>query len=172
MSPTNHHRRDPGSPPDREGPEPNESHVGAPTTPASPRPGPLRILVVDDEESVRVSLKMLLESDGHQVDTVMTAEEAVARFHQRTFDLVMTDYALPGMNGDSLAAAVGTDANACPVIIITAYAQKLPRKLPYVDCILDKPFSGQDLRDAIARAMRTGLPASHPSAPERRHPAV
>ena len=111
----------------------------------------LRILVVDDEELICVSIKMVLKCDGHVVDTAGSGEEALLMFASGGFDLVITDYSMSGMKGTELAAAIKAGAAKCPVVMITAYAQMLPPTLPGVDHIVSKPFSRQDLRDAIAK---------------------
>ena len=113
----------------------------------------LRILVVDDEELICASVKMVLNCDGHVVDTASSGEEALAMFATGGFDLVITDYAMAGMKGTELAAAIKSRAAECPVVMITAYAQMLPPTLPCVECIVSKPFSREDLRAAIASVL-------------------
>jgi CheY-like chemotaxis protein len=111
----------------------------------------LRILVVDDEDLIRAAIKMMLQSDGHLVDTAASGEDALSIFASGMFDLVMTDYAMAGMKGTELAAAIKNRAAECPVVMITAYAEMLPPTLPHVDCIVSKPYSRESLREAIAR---------------------
>jgi CheY-like chemotaxis protein len=112
----------------------------------------LRILVVDDEPSVGDAVKMLLNFDGHEVEAINNSREALARFKADRFDLVFTDYAMPEMNGDELAAAIKADAPCQPVVMITAHAGNIPRS-PSVDFVVGKPFRLQQLRDAITRVM-------------------
>jgi CheY-like chemotaxis protein len=112
----------------------------------------LRILVVDDEPSVGDAVKMLLSFDGHEVEAINNSQEALARFKAGRFDLVFTDYAMPGMNGDELAAAIKADAPGQPVVMITAYAGMMPQS-PSVDFVIGKPFRLQQLREAITRVM-------------------
>jgi CheY-like chemotaxis protein len=112
----------------------------------------LRILVVDDEPSVGDAVKMLLNFDGHDVEAINNSREALARFKADRFDLVFTDYAMPGMNGDELAAAIKADAPGQPVVMITAFAGAIPRS-PSVDFVIGKPFRLQQLRDAITQVM-------------------
>lgn len=96
-----------------------------------------------------MSIRMLLMMDGHLVETALSGEEALVKFEQARFDLVLTDYSMSGMKGVDLAVAVKASAGACPVVVISAYAQMLPKKLPFVDGILGKPFSREELRSAI-----------------------
>jgi len=65
-----------------------------------------RVLLVDDEPVSRGVLSSYLAGDGHQVVTAVDAEQAMSLFALGEFDLVITDHAMPGMNGLQLAATV------------------------------------------------------------------
>ena len=109
----------------------------------------MRIMVVDDEESVRDTLRIALNNLGHSSETVSSAEDALSIFDAGRFDLVITDLYLPGMNGDQLARIVKREDGEKPVILLTAYP---PRELPAdVDSILIKPFSIESLRETLAK---------------------
>lgn len=113
------------------------------------------ILVVDDEPFVCDAVKMMLSFDGHQVSTVPSAKEALARLATGDFDLVITDFAMPVMKGNELAAAIKGRHPGIPVIMITAYAEILdPERdaLGGVDAIISKPFMLETLREAIGKA--------------------
>src|SRR5579859_248180 len=115
---------------------------------------PRRILVVDDEPFVCDAVKLMLAFDGHQVETVNSAQEALAIFGQRPFDIVITDFAMPVMKGDELAAAIKARNPNQPVIMITAYAEMLQSSgnpLKGVDCVISKPFLLENLREAITK---------------------
>jgi CheY-like chemotaxis protein len=112
----------------------------------------LRILVVDDEPSVGNAVMLLLKIDGHDVEATNSGREALALFKPGRFDLVFTDYTMPGMNGDQLAAAIKADAPGQPIVMITAHAGTLPRS-PDVDMIVGKPFRLAQLRDAITKVL-------------------
>jgi CheY-like chemotaxis protein len=117
-----------------------------------------RILVVDDEPFVCDAVKMMLAFDGHDVVTANDGAEALAIFDKNRFDLVITDFAMPGMKGDELAAAIKARSPSQPVVMITAYAEMLQssgQQLPGVDYLVSKPFLLEHLRDAIS----TVLPA-------------
>lgn len=82
----------------------------------------IRILVVDDEDSMRRFLSILLEKEGFAVTTVPGGAEALRRLEQESFDLLLTDLKMPGMSGvELLEKAVERDP-ALPVLILTAYA--------------------------------------------------
>src|SRR6266496_466730 len=113
-----------------------------------------RILVVDDEPFVCDAVKMMLNFDGHVVETANSAQEALAIFEKGKFDLVITDFAMPNMKGDELAAAIKARAPKQPVVMITAYAEMLQSSgnpLKGVDFIISKPFLLENLREAIAK---------------------
>jgi CheY-like chemotaxis protein len=112
-----------------------------------------RILVVDDEPAVCGAIKMMLKFDGHEVQTANGSKEALALLEKGKFDLITVDYAMVGMKGDELAAAIKQRLPHQPIIMITAYAEMLKSSgnpLPGVDFILSKPFLLKDLREAIA----------------------
>jgi CheY-like chemotaxis protein len=113
-----------------------------------------RILVVDDEPFVCDAVKMMLNFDGHVVETANNGKEALALFDQGQFDLVITDFAMPSMKGDELAAAIKARAPNQPVVMITAYAEMLQtagHPLKGVDAVISKPFLLENLREAIAK---------------------
>ena len=121
------------------------------TAPAS---SPRRILVVDDEPFVCDAVKMMLTFDGHLVETASNGREALAMFDKEKFDLVITDYSMPNMKGDELAAAIKARAPGQPVVMITAYAEMLQSSgnpLTGVDFVISKPFLLENLREAIAK---------------------
>jgi two-component system, NtrC family, response regulator AtoC len=121
------------------------------TEPAFPQ---RRILVVDDEPLVCDAVKMMLSFDGHEVETAANGQEALALFANSRFDLVITDFEMPSMKGDELAAAIKARSPKQPVVMITAYAemvQSAGNPLTGVDCVISKPFLLENLREAIAK---------------------
>jgi CheY-like chemotaxis protein len=113
-----------------------------------------RILVVDDEPMVCDAVKMMLEFDGHVVETARSAKDALAILDKGKFDLVITDFEMPIMKGDELAAAIKARDPKQPVILITAYAEMLQASgnpLKGIDFTISKPFLLQNLREAIAK---------------------
>jgi CheY-like chemotaxis protein len=117
-----------------------------------------QILVVDDEPMVCRALKLLLEFDRHEVQTVESGEAALALFELNHFDLIITDYSLGlvGMKGDQLAATIKQRWPDQPIIMATAFAADFPpssKPSGCVDYVLSKPFSLIELRAAIACVM-------------------
>jgi CheY-like chemotaxis protein len=113
-----------------------------------------RILVVDDEPLVCDAVKMMLDFDGHVVETVGSAKAALLLLEKKKFDLVITDFEMPFMKGDELAAAIKARDPKQSVIMITAYAEMLKaanNPLTGIDFIISKPFLLENLREAIAK---------------------
>ena len=116
-----------------------------------------RILVVDDEPFVCDAVKMMLAFDGHDVQTANSGPDALKLFEKGKFDLVITDFAMPVMKGDALAAAVKAIAPEQPIVMITAYAEMLQSSgnpLSGVDFVISKPFLLENLREAIVKVLR------------------
>ena len=114
---------------------------------------PRRILVVDDEPFVCDAVKLMLEFDGHHVETASNGKEALKVFEKGKFDLVITDWKMPEMSGDHLADAIKKLVPEQPVVMITAHAEMLQTahvSLKSVNAIIPKPFMLDDLRKAIA----------------------
>lgn len=108
-----------------------------------------RILLADDQQSVRIAIRHLLEVDQHCVTEARDGREAFECFRQGHFDLVIADYAMPKMPGSDLAIEIKRVAPKQPIIMISAYT---PEQIPDnpVDAVLNKPFSFQVLRQTIA----------------------
>jgi CheY-like chemotaxis protein len=102
---------------------------------------------------------MMLNFDGHQVETASSAKLALEMFAPGKYDLVITDYAMPQMKGDELALQIKARAPDQPIVVITAYAEMLKASatpLVGVDSLVSKPFLLDDLRTAIAKATSKG----------------
>jgi len=112
------------------------------------------ILVVDDEPLVRQSVQMLLEEDGYIVEEAENGSQALAMFEPGKFEMIFTDFFMPEMRGDQLAAEIKKRSPRQPVVMITAFPEKLPCSdvpLGGVDSFICKPFEADTLRTMIAR---------------------
>jgi CheY-like chemotaxis protein len=118
-----------------------------------------RILVVDDARNVAQTIKELLVHFGHQVDTSHDGDEALHRLAAGHYDLVITDYAMPKMNGIELARIIKQRKSRQQVLLVSgflfsisaSYAAPLP-----VDSILAKPFSLKQLQEAVETLLLAG----------------
>lgn len=130
----------------------------APSGQERARGGHGRILLVDDEPDVVATCRKLLERLGYDVEAHTDPVEAVEAFERdpESYDLVMTDFVMPDMNGEQLARAVRSQREDCPIIVCTAYQPGTldPEALAPIR-LLDKPVDPVQL----ARAVRTMLDA-------------
>ena len=113
------------------------------------------ILVVDDEPSVRETLKMALTFEGHTVELAGDGPEALKRLAAQTFDIVFTDFNMPEMFGEELARCIKQKYPHQVVAMLTAYADFLsPRgkRANPVDFIITKPFALATIDNTIERA--------------------
>ncbi|MGE0418592.1 MAG: ATP-binding protein [Acetobacteraceae bacterium] len=136
--------------------------------------GPLRILVVDDNTTVRELTQEVLVDLGHEVSAFADPVEAL-RFLETDApaDLLLVDFAMPRMNGAQLAAAARARRPNLPVLFQTGYAGD-DALLPWTDAgylALRKPFMAKDLSEAVRRTLelardgRLGEPAIHGDPP-------
>jgi len=116
-----------------------------------------RILLVDDDPGVREVVSFVLSLDHHVVVEARNGREALVQFKPDTFDLVITDYAMPGMNGQELASNLRQLSPTQKILMISGHAHLLPRVSREVDLLLGKPFSVQGLRDAVETVLQKGL---------------
>ncbi len=79
------------------------------------------ILIVDDEEGMRKSLSILFQKEGFGVHSAVNGEEAMRQFSSQSFDLVITDLRMDGMNGIGLLNCMRKENVRIPVIIMTAF---------------------------------------------------
>src|SRR2546428_758819 len=125
----------------------------------------LRCLVVDDEESVRSMLADVIESVGHQATMVNGGAEAIERFRAESFDVVLTDLAMPRVSGWQVARAVKQIAPRVPVFLVTGFGVELTpeeRRAHGVDLVLVKPLQIQEILDALAEVARSAASSARP----------
>jgi signal transduction histidine kinase len=140
-------------------PPPAVDHTwaSAPVTPP-PRarrvpPHSLRVLVVDDQADICQVLRLYLEADAHKVETAQNGREALEKFRHAEFDVVITDRAMPRMNGEQLASAIKGIRPGEPVILLTGYGKDTEKLSPDIDLQVDKPASLHKIRQAIQKVM-------------------
>lgn len=114
----------------------------------------LRILVVEDEPMVKEVILLYLNTDKHEVETAANGVEGLEKFRAGTFDLIMTDRAMPQMNGDQLARAIKETDPQKPVILLTGFGDVMSgsgEDPENVDLVVGKPFTMNQIRNAVAR---------------------
>ena len=116
------------------------------------------ILVVDDEPKICEFLGILLGREGYQTDSAFNASDALARIERNSYDLVLTDLKMPGMDGFELITRLKKIRPDLPVIMVTGYAtvETAVQALRYgVDDYVTKPFNIDELRKVIARSLQS-----------------
>ncbi len=82
-----------------------------------------KILVVDDEPAIVLTIQALLESSGFRVVTSNSGRDALAIFEREPFDVVLMDYAMPGMTGVATAALMKEMRAEVPIAFLSAYRE-------------------------------------------------
>jgi len=91
----------------------------------APKIVPARILLVDDNKLGLVARKTVLEELGYRITTAAEGQEALEQFGRTQFDLIITDYKMPKMNGLDLIKRVREHSADLPIILISGYADAL-----------------------------------------------
>jgi CheY-like chemotaxis protein len=108
----------------------------------------IRILAVDDEPVIGVSIKFALARVGYSVEVATNAEEALKRFADGKYDVVITDLQMPRITGLELAERLKAQSPSVKIMLLSG-SPPFP-STPAIDLAMLKPFSVQELRDAIA----------------------
>lgn len=118
----------------------------------------MKILIVDDAENVRYSLRTSLEDAGYVVDDAVDGEEALTRLQSDAFDLVIADVWMPRLNGIDLLQKMRTISPNTPVFVITGGAARIPIESTAAmartwgaDDVFYKPFDNGDLIFSIQK---------------------
>jgi len=121
------------------------------------------VLVVDDEKNIRLTVVQSLKPLRLGVETASGGEEALGKLEEKSYDLVLLDLKMPGIDGiEVLKRAKRNKAGVKRVVIITAHGTidtaTEAMKLGAVDYI-QKPFSPKEIRDVVAKVLSTEYPA-------------
>ena len=114
----------------------------------------MKILLIDDDEWIRDSLSLFFEAEGCNVLTFETAEEGMEAVKQQAYDIVISDYKLPGMDGLECLRRVKEKQPNAFEILITAYANceiVKEAKMMGVKDIIPKPFTSEDVETSLTR---------------------
>jgi DNA-binding response OmpR family regulator len=106
------------------------------------------VLLVDDDDTSRITTKWFLTNFGYAVETARSAEEGLALFNPKTHDAVVTDNSMGGMAGAELAHIVKLRSPSTPVLM---YTGKTPEDRRCLDVVIEKPTHLLALKDAVDR---------------------
>lgn len=124
--------------------EPEETVENTPLHPTK------TILLVDDEDKVRVTTKWFLTNFGYVVDSASSAEEALALFDPKIHDVVVTDNSMPGINGAEMAHIIKQRSPSTPVLM---YTGQPPDDRSCVDLVVQRPAHMLALKDGVDKLL-------------------
>ena len=120
---------------------------------------PIKVSIVDDDESVREGLSRVLSSVGFAVNTFASAEEYLSSRQPRGADCLLLDVRMPGMGGIELERQLVANHFEIPVVFITAHEEETPPAQALdgqARAVLIKPFSEEALLNAINSVLGDG----------------
>jgi CheY-like chemotaxis protein len=108
------------------------------------------ILLVDDMDECRVTTKWFLNNFGYTVESVRSAEEALALFNPGTHDVVVTDNSMPGMSGVEMARVIKLRS---PATLVVMYSGNPPADQSCLDLVIQRPTHLLTLKEGIDRLL-------------------
>lgn len=118
---------------------------------------PRRILIVEDDQTLRQALTFNLTREGYEVGSSGNGERGLALARSERYDVILLDLMLPGMNGMELLRALRREGNTTPVIILSAKGDEVDRIVGLkvgADDYMSKPFSRPELLARIEAVLR------------------
>src|SRR5215469_15121139 len=126
-----------------------------------------KVLLIEDDQGIVVTLRRLLTEEGHQVEIETRGDSGLERARTDPFDAVITDFKLPGLNGLDLVRELHAAKPRLPIILITAYGTTETAieatKLGAYDYVL-KPFDVPELIELVRKATDSNRLMSEPVA--------
>lgn len=121
-------------------------------------PAMAKLLIVEDDESVRILAARALERAGHQIDVAADGAQGLASIRAAGggYDLVVSDIRMPEMDGIEMAKAAAAAYPAMRIMLVTGYADQRERADELDGIILDvvqKPFTLAEIRERVSRAL-------------------
>ena len=130
--------------------------------------GSARILLVDDEQSVQTLLTYPLRRDGYEVIAAHDGQEALRRFAEQRFDLVVLDLMLPKLDGVEVCRRMRSRSQV-PIIMLTAKGDEIDKVVGLemgADDYITKPFSMREFRSRVKAALRRSRMGAEPPTDE------
>ena len=115
-----------------------------------------KILLVDDDEWIRDSLTVYFDTEGCHILAVETAEEGLELLKQEDWDIILTDYKLPGIDGLTFSKKIQEIRPDAIRILITAYKDKevvSEARSVGIQDLIDKPFTIKTIENSISRLL-------------------
>src|SRR4051794_5195280 len=145
--------------------------------PLCPHDGPVphRVLIVDDDRAIRESLARAVELEGYEVDVVVDGVAALAKTRRETFDALVVDVMMPGVDGLAVCRVLRADGDRTPVLMLTARVETSDRVAGLdagADDYLPKPFELDELLARLRALLRRASYAPEDDEPGDAGPAV
>ena len=115
------------------------------------------MLLVDDNDDVRVLAKWFFDSMGYIVDTARSAEEALSRFDPKAYDVILTDNTMLKISGEELSHIVKMRSPSTLVVMFTANP---PEDRSCIDALIQKPAGLLDVKEAMDKLLAKGKPGA------------
>src|SRR5210317_1663954 len=113
----------------------------------------MKILLIDDDQWIRDSLRIFFEAEGCQLQALETAEEGLFAIKEDTYDIIIVDYKLPGQDGIEFLKRIRTVNSDAIKILITAYKSKPvvseAKKLD-IQGFIEKPFTSETILESLS----------------------
>ena len=115
-----------------------------------------RILLVEDEENLHYAIKLNLEIEGHNVISVFNGKNAISKFKEGRFDLLILDVMLPEMNGFDICQSIRLENSIVPILFLTSKStnEDKIKGLSMADDYLTKPFNLKELLLRVENLMK------------------
>ncbi|MGQ9463536.1 MAG: CHASE2 domain-containing protein [Candidatus Fervidibacter sp.] len=115
---------------------------------------PLRVLIIDDDETVASALAEVLQKSGHKVDIATSGISGLQLFKPNAYEVVIVDWLIPGMDGLEVARKIREMAPLQPIVLTTAWQSQLDVKAvsSIVDAVIPKPWTLRSLWEALRQA--------------------
>jgi two-component system response regulator PhoP len=123
----------------------------------------MRLLLIEDDAILRLSVKRQLEADGYRVDTAADGEDGLFQAREYPVDLAIVDLGLPKVNGLSVVQALRAEGRTLPILILTArgsWQDKVKGLETGADDYLVKPFEYPELAARVKALLRRALKAT------------
>jgi DNA-binding NtrC family response regulator len=114
-----------------------------------------RILLADDDQGVRDSLKKVLEEAGYEVMCAVDGEDAERKFTAAPIDLLLLDLDMPGQTGWNVFGVINSQSPLLPVVIISGFRNHVDSELiPGVSAFLEKPIEVSTLLETVESLLK------------------
>ena len=117
----------------------------------------MKMLLIDDDEWIRDSLSIYFESRGCHLNALETAEEGLEALKNQVYDIIITDYRLPGMDGLEFLRRIQDSHPQAMKILITAYrSEEVVSEAIRIGIhdFIDKPFTAKTIEDSLSRLLQ------------------